>query len=82
MQRVVRVRRKAVDQDRRLLLVDLDESRQHVNDLDGNGVRVRGSGSLRVMVVVELDVVEVKGTSSEASDGSSCRSGMPAAWLA
>ena len=56
MPRVIRVRRKAVDQDRPLLLVDLDESRQHINDLDGNGVRVRGSGSLRLMVVVEPHV--------------------------
>ena len=56
MQRVIRVRRKAVDHDRPLLLVDLDESRQHINDLDGNGVRVRGSGSLQLMVVVELHV--------------------------
>ena len=56
MRRVIRVRRKAVDHDLLLLLVDLDESRQHINDLDGNGVRVRGSGSLRFMVVVEPDV--------------------------
>ena len=56
MPRVIRVRRKAVYHDRPLLLVDLDESRQHINDLDGNGVRVRGSGSLRLMVVVELHV--------------------------